>query len=318
MKTSPPILVSTITSCFRMKRYLQKFLEELPKQTFFDRLELVLDHNEPDEEEIGWVREFQKKYPGRIKHFINQKVVPLDVSWNKCIKESSGKYLTTWNVDDLRTPNSIELQCNELEKDPSVGLVYGNFRIVRVFGSTEGRLIECSHYPKTELTRSFIVGPFFMFRKSLCEKAGYFDEQLIQGGDFDLAVRLAFHTKGACVTELLGYFLNEGKGLSTNPNSKQPLDRVTIELRYGIYDKIDYSLVPKSAITHNIPNVLEFGQWVPVSKYVPDYAKVLEERKKMWFNKGMNAYTVRRIFMTRQIWNLLKPYAKKTVRAFKK
>ena len=49
MITKP--LVSTITPCFRMKRYLQGFLESLPKQTFFEQLEVVLGHNEPTEEE---------------------------------------------------------------------------------------------------------------------------------------------------------------------------------------------------------------------------------------------------------------------------
>jgi glycosyltransferase involved in cell wall biosynthesis len=293
-----------------MKRYLQKFLEELPKQTMFDRLEVVLDHNEPDEEEISWVKEFQKKYPGRIRHIINAKVSPLDVAWNRCIKESSGKYLTTWNIDDLRAQNSIELQYNELEKNPAVGMVYGNFKIVRVFGATEGRFIDCTKYPATELTRSFIGGPFFMFRKSLCEKAGYFDEQLLSGGDFDLSVRLALHTKSACVDKILGYFLNEGKGLSTRPDSKQALDRTTIELRYGIYDKIDYSLVPKSAATHNVPNILEFGQWVPVSKYVPDYDKFLADRKKKWFAKGLRREAFRRMFFTKQIKIKLKSILK--------
>jgi len=31
-----------------------------------------------------------------------------------------------------------------------------------------------------------ILGPFFMFRKSIIEKSGVFDEQLIQGADYDL------------------------------------------------------------------------------------------------------------------------------------
>ena len=51
MNASSKPLVSTITPCFRMKRYLQGFLESLPKQTFFEQLEGMLDHDESTEEE---------------------------------------------------------------------------------------------------------------------------------------------------------------------------------------------------------------------------------------------------------------------------
>ena len=40
-------LISTITPCYRMQKYLPLFLEWLPKQTWFDKTEIVLDHNEP-------------------------------------------------------------------------------------------------------------------------------------------------------------------------------------------------------------------------------------------------------------------------------
>ena len=36
------------------------------------------------------------------------------------------------------------------------------------------------------------------------------------------------------IQEILGFYLNEGLGASTKPNSKQPLERTVIELRYGL------------------------------------------------------------------------------------
>ena len=42
-----------------MRKYLHTFLEELPRQTYFDRLEVVLDHNDPEPDELEWVRQFQ-------------------------------------------------------------------------------------------------------------------------------------------------------------------------------------------------------------------------------------------------------------------
>ena len=34
--------------------------------------------------------------------------------------------------------------------------------------------------------------------------------------------------------DILGYYLNEGLGQSTKPNTKQPIERTVIELRYNV------------------------------------------------------------------------------------
>ena len=282
-------LVSTISPCYKMKRYLKPFLEWLPKQTFFDKLEVVLDHNEPDREEIEWVQEFQKKYPGKIKHIIVNPVEPIGTSMNRCIKEASGKFVTIWNVDDLRTDSSIELQANILLNDKSASIVYGNYTVVNAFTKTDGKFIEHADIPESEFTRSMIFGPFIMFRKSLCETAGYFDESLLQGPDFDLSIRLAFNGKGKMVHQNLGYYLNEGKGLSTKPGSIQPIERTVIELRYGIYDKIDYNFLPE-ATQYIISKVKWDNQWRHVSSFVPHYKDLMATRKRNLHIEGIKSF----------------------------
>ena len=218
-------LISTITPCFRMKPYLKLFLEELPKQTIFDQIEIVLDHNEPDDEELVWIKDFQAKYPGRLKHLITNPVKPIGTSMNYCIREASAPLLTIWNVDDLRTPNSMELMVQAFNEGADI--VYGNFEVVRSFGSKSGSLTDFSQYQtkQEEFTRSMLLGPFMAFRKSLCEKAGYFDEQLKSGADFDFAVRLAYNGKVKFSDGNTGFYLDEGKGASTRPAKAEPIIR---------------------------------------------------------------------------------------------
>lgn len=304
------ILVSTITPCFRMKRYLKRFLEELPNQTIFNHLEVVLDHNEPDEEEISWVQDFQRRYPGRIKHIIIDKVDPIGISMNRCIREASGEFLAIWNVDDLRTENSLELQYKKLSETPAAGVVYGDFMIVRSFGLKKGYLVDCSHYNEKEFFRSMVFGPYFMFRKSLCAKAGYFDEQLKSGADFDFSLKLAFNSHAVYVEGLLGYYLNEGLGASTRPDSVQALERTMIELRYGIYDKLDYDLVALAA-RYNILNCLLDQKLIPIGNYVTDYENLLDENKKL-IDRGLNIYILKKILLFKKIRKILK-YIKKKI-----
>lgn len=274
-------LISTITPCFRMGKYLPLFLDWLPKQTYFDKLEIVLDHNEPTPEEIQLVKDFQKKHPGRIKHIIVEKVDPIGISMNRCIKESSGEFLTIWNVDDLRTPNSIEQQAKLLIANSHIDIVYGDYKVVNKFGKTEGLSTNHAQYSEKELARGMILGPFFMFRKNLLKKAGMFDEQLKSGADFDLAIRLALHGKAEMAKKQLGYYLDEGKGASTRPGSLQPIEKTVVSLRYFIWDKADEQNFDR-ALDYNIHQIKIGGKWVNASQFIPNYENFAVEQQKHW------------------------------------
>ena len=286
-------IVSTITSCYNMQDYLKIFLEKLPQQTYFQHLEVILNHNEPTQKEITLVKNFQAQYPYKIKHIITKPVAPLGTSWNECIKQSSGELLAIWNIDDLRTENSIELQAQMLLNNLNIDLVYGNYIIVNAFGKIVGKQIKLKNIPEHELTRSMTIGPFFMFRKNLCQKAGYFDEQLKSSTDYDFAIRAALNGKALAIENNLGYYLNEQKGLSTKPNSLQPIEEAVIKLRYAIYDRINYDHLPQ-ATKYNIPNLLQFNKWQPVSQYVPNYEIFINNRKQQWFMTGINHFIKRK------------------------
>jgi GT2 family glycosyltransferase len=255
--------VSTITPCYKMGDYIAKFLEELQYQTLFPDFEVVLDHNDPEDWEVELVQSYIEKYPpGVIKHIITRPVDPIGVSMNTCIKEASGEYLTIWNVDDLRTPESLESQMKVLDENPDIGIVNTNFKIVGKFGTKEGQQIDHTVHPESEYKRGMILGPFFMFRKSLCDKAGYFDEQMKSGADFDFAVRLAHHSGVKFSEGNGGYYLNEGKGASTS-GDLQPIEKTLVYKRYGVEDKIireGCNRYMDRALEYDVENIINFGQ----------------------------------------------------------
>jgi len=252
--------VSTITPCFNMSKYMKGFLDNLSTQTHKD-LEIVLDHNDPSDEEVKLVEEYNEQYDN-ILHIKVEGVDPIGTSMNRCIEYATGDYLCIWNVDDLRTPDSIEVMAKALDENPDVDFVYGNYVIVPNFGGTEGQYVDETGR-EDELTTGMILGPYFMFRKSILEKSGVFDEQLIQGADYDLALRLAFNGKGLHLPINLGYYLNEGLGQSTKPNSKQPIERTVIELRYNIR-VLEPHLVPYTR-QYDVENIIVDEEKIPVS-----------------------------------------------------
>ena len=252
--------VSTITPCYNMSKYMKGFLDNLSTQTHKD-LEIVLDHNDPSDEEVKLVEEYNEQYDN-ILHNKVEGVDPMGTSMNLCIEYATGDYLCIWNVDDLRTPDSIEVMAKALDENPDVDFVYGNYVIVPKFGGTEGQYVDETGR-EDELTTGMILGPYFMFRKSILEKSGVFDEQLVQGADYDLALRLAFNGKGLHLPVNLGYYLNEGLGQSTKPDSKQPIERTVIELRYNIR-VLEPQLVPYTR-SYDVENIIVDEEKIPVS-----------------------------------------------------
>ena len=163
-----------------MGRYIEGFLENVSTQTH-KNLEIVLDHNDPTEAEIKLVEEHNDKHDN-IFHIQVEGVDPIGISMNRCIENATGDYLCIWNVDDLRTPDSIEVMAKTLDDNPDVNFVYGNYHIVPTFGSTNGQYVD--ETGKEEYLKvGMILGPFFMFRKSALKKSGVFDEQLMTGAD---------------------------------------------------------------------------------------------------------------------------------------
>ncbi len=279
-------IVSTLTSCYRGEKYLPLFLERVPEQTAFDRLELVMDLNEPSAEELRLVREFQEKYPGHLRYTVQPKVVTYSASWNNCIRNATGPYLAIWNIDDLRTPDSIERQADVLDRQPDVDLVYGKEKVVPRFGEVEeGYIWDKTREPAGEATRLFVFGSFFMFRKALIERAGYLDEQFRSSADYDFTIRLALHSKFVPLEGNLGYFLVASQGLSTNPNSPNALEDFVIYMRYGIYDLALYHRLA-AASAYDFYKIKNGAEWIPVSTYVPNYQEMLDRRYRYWFDRG--------------------------------
>lgn len=265
-----------------MGKYLEKFLEKLPEQTIFDDIEVVLDHNEPTDREVLLVQKFQSLYPGKLKHVITNPVEPIGVSWNRCVNLASGKYLAIWNIDDLRTSNSLEMQVRAFQETPSTSISSGPYIVVDTFGSEVGEYINNSSLSSEEHLRGMTVGPFFMFPKALCKRIGMFDEQLRSGADFDMALRLLQCGPPKFVDTNLGWYLNEGTGTSTRPDSLQPIEADVVYCRYGIWDKLRLEKFP-DILEYDVHSIRFDGKSHPASSLFENYEEIMAERKSKYF-----------------------------------
>lgn len=273
------VAVSVLTSCLRGERYLTAFLACVARQTIVDRIEVILVHNAPTAAELAIVRAFALEHPSLVRHLIVEQVEPLPVSWNRGIRSAVADYLTIWNIDDLRTDDSLERQLGVLEGDPAAVATYGDFIVVPTYGAKLGRLISPSQYDPEAFTLAYHGGCFPMWRRSVMRTAGLFDEQLPVVADFDFFVRLAFNGPMRKTDGLLGYYLDAGQGLSTRVGTPLYYERTLVERRYGMYANIDYRFYLGSR-SFRRDDVLFAGDRHPIESLVPDYQAVLKRRRK--------------------------------------
>ena len=266
--------ISIVLSVYRAERYLRRYLQSVFEQSTLGDIELSIVHNDPSAEERSIIDEFS----GKIR--IVRCEIPresLYASWNRAIAQSHGEYLACWNADDLRSPDSLERMARTLNDQPQAGWTYGDFVLSRSFGTLDGRRVITPEWTRDLATRGAIGGPFFMWRRSLLKSVGWFDEQFRSGGDFDYTVRLSLGSIGKRSPGVIGYFLDERSGLSTSGNL-QPIERTVIQLRYGIYETLDWFYV-HSALQFRVRHLLQpGGKWVPVNELATDYDALIASR----------------------------------------
>ena len=254
------ITVSIITSLYRCEKFLPDYLLNISQLSGPESCEFILIHNDPTDREMELINNFKN---GTIK--IVHYAVPregLYSSWNRAIKLARGKYITVWNVDDTRFPDSISMQAKALDENPRAAIAYGD-----IYGSTEYGKIGDKFYSfpeweekKEEFYRSYLMSCFQMWRKSIHKIIGYYDEQFRCVGDLDFQIRAAMHFPFVKVSRPLGVYL-EDQPHKISGNGWQVLENNIVYLRYGVFEKIQFHLLPKSNSKYRKDRFLFFGKW---------------------------------------------------------
>jgi glycosyltransferase involved in cell wall biosynthesis len=283
--------VSLIASTYRSERFLTAWLDSLQALTIWPDCELVVVANDPQPREDELLDAFCAKHPQATVIRVPREGVYR--SWNRAIDASNAPLIALANVDDLRTPDGLQAQVEAMEADSEALFAYGPFHAVDVFPAPalpgDAPIVGGDPFDREAFTRSMLVGPFFLWRRSADPGLRYFDEQMQVGGDMDLAVRLAFRGHGVPVAAHLGAYYNGGTGLSTGAGP-QPVELAVIELRYGIFDKLDYRHVP-DALAYDLRHLMLPGGPTPIGDVLPDYEELLARRRASWGAAGLERWS---------------------------
>lgn len=188
--------VSAIVSTYMSAGFIGECLADLTGQTIADRLEIIVIDAASPEDERSVVAEYQRRFPHiPIRYQRTESRIGVYAAWNMAARMAQGDYLISCSTNDRLRQDACEIMARTLDETPDVALVYGNSLMTQKPHQRFDAAELCSLYLWTEycyedLVDRCMIGPHPMWRRSVHEDCGYFDEGYLALGDQDFWLRL--------------------------------------------------------------------------------------------------------------------------------
>jgi glycosyltransferase involved in cell wall biosynthesis len=247
-------LVSAIVSVYNCERFIKGCLDDLLSQTIADKVEIIIVNSGSQQNEESIIEECRKKHSNIL--YIRTSRETLYQAWNRGIKIATGKYITNANTDDRHRKDAFEIMVNALETDSTLDVVYADDFITEKENETfdchtfAGQVNQVEFSIETLRYRCFL-GPHPMWRKTIHDRYGYFDESLQVSGDYEFWLRIAEEgCKFKHIKDYLGLYLTSPYSLEHRDPRLKLTENEQIFKKYrdcikdtkGLMDKIKVTL----------------------------------------------------------------------------
>jgi glycosyltransferase involved in cell wall biosynthesis len=177
-------LVSIVTPTYNQGEFLAATLDSMLAQDYPHIEYLVLDDGSTDA-----TPEVLRRYDGRVR-WERQVNMGQSRTLNKGWALSRGEYIGYLSSDDLLRPNAISTLVRALEEHPEVSVAYCDFDLIDAQGRKTGH-VQTPDYDRRQMVEDLICqpGPGALFRRSVFDKAGGWNESLRKIPDFEFWLR---------------------------------------------------------------------------------------------------------------------------------
>lgn len=189
--------VSVVVPAYNVQNYIQDALISLQKQSFTNFEVLIVDDGSTDN--TAEIAQCFCNQDARFKLLMKANG-GLSSARNHGIYHANGDYIALLDADDCYESQKISSHIKILDQDPKVGIVYSASKAIRDDGGST--FIQLSGKPiynnslKSLLCKNFVGhGSNAIFRSSIVDEIGYFDETLKSSEDLDYWIRIAMLEK---------------------------------------------------------------------------------------------------------------------------
>jgi glycosyltransferase involved in cell wall biosynthesis len=172
-------LVSIIVPVYNGERYLGEAIENIVSQAYRPIEIIVVDDGSTDA-----TKTVAKRYENKIMYVYQNNRGPA-AARNRGLRMASGDIMGFLDADDLWSENKLVLQLARLADDPALEIVLGISQPMRLRQGAGG----VSKFEKWYDPFCALLVGAGVFRKSVFDKVGFFDEALYYGEDTDWFMR---------------------------------------------------------------------------------------------------------------------------------
>lgn len=215
--------VAVVVSLYKAAPKIKFFLTALSQQTLLKKgaVEVILIDSGSPTNDREVVQAFLEKTPLNLVYARSAERETIQSAWNRGIGLAHAPYLVFLGVDETLYPEGLEMLADKLEENSDVDWVMAN-SLVTAVEETGLFKHDIMPYDRTGAGKDHVyletcylswVGG--MYRKTLHERFGYYDETFGAAGDTEFKNRILPYIQVEFIPKMLGLFLNYPDGQTT-------------------------------------------------------------------------------------------------------
>jgi glycosyltransferase involved in cell wall biosynthesis len=193
---APP--VSVVIPSYNYGRYIKTAIDSALAQDY-PNLEVVVSENCSKDETMDVLASYASD--SRVRVHVNPRNIGLTPNINKGITLANGQYVVMLSADDFLLPGHTRHLVDIAENHPDVALVYGNayfaeetgvpHTVRNIYGQLAVEYVGGRNEFAWLFMTCYMCLPTILFRKSMFERYGLFDDALDIASDWEICMRMA-------------------------------------------------------------------------------------------------------------------------------
>ena len=195
--------VHVIIPCYNGENYITETLNSIFNQSYTQFILTVIDDHSKDNS----LSLLQGITDSRLCIIQNKEQLTITQNFNNCVRHSQTDLFCIMHQDDVYEPNYLEEMVEAMNTHKETAIAHCDFFTIDEAGSkiidfkyelkrqlffkeTEYTFLDYMDEYKMLMMGDYIICPSVMYRRSIFESIGYFDDQYLQVEDWDFYIRI--------------------------------------------------------------------------------------------------------------------------------